>query len=244
MATLQQRAENRVHFDLNALKKTMGSTNTSSSNVTVVEGLRSSPKAAPMMGSGNASSQLPSDTRQRLEEMAASGSVSSAVRRYNSNNTAGNPRMNGRSSSTEGRLDPVQETAAGHRYGQHLTTSAHHHQAGRGSSQAVANKLARRESVPLSSGSSVPSSSPGQQQQQGGHAPTNISSSRERSLNLKNDHHHHHSAPITTQSGTVSPTNTNTVGGNMGGSSSYDLNHLDASKKVRPRSFWANWWRF
>ena len=236
--TLQQKAESRVHFDLNNLPKTVGAPRPpkqlplTSPNVTVVEGLRSvgQPVVEGLRNVGQPAvgrkqTTLPSDARQRLEEMANSARLDAGMRKYSvGSNIQSRIPTSSKSHATSPRResgDPVQELIA---------NRFNYPPSGVSQNNNNSKPPTRRESTPA-----MPSglSSNG----------NGLMSSRERSLNQKNSEPStplgvSSAPPSKTPSTVTTPTMppTNSVTG-----SALDL---DASKKVRPKSFWANWWRF
>ena len=237
----QQALNSRVQFDL---KKDASSVK-KVSNVSVVEGLRAANAVADSRLSSTGGrrgllqqqltgSALPSDTRQRLEEMATSGRKNLAAK-------------TGASSTGK---DPVQELIAS-RFAVNNNT-AYTNKSGTGTASSSANHMASKP--PIGRANSVHQ----QQQQQANNnrfrsnpalstaAPTTATGQtaltanpRERSLNLKNSsssdmaggdqHQQQHSSSPNLSSGS-----------NLG----QQLSINDPSKKVRPKSFWASWWRF
>ncbi len=228
-----------VHFDINTKGgggHATKSTNTAGpakkiSNVTVVEGLRTA-------GSGNGSaasgvrrgSQLPSDARQRLEEMASRSRAATASPRTSSsvagmggstpNLTSGPPKRGQEASDWMRAATAV----ANNNLGVKSSSSGLHHSS---------SSVSRRDS---SSGN-------------GGNV---------RDLNLKNSGGVGVSNPAVSppaptatevasnplmQLSEQSKLPTMSTGGSLSARHSVD-NTGDPSKKVRPRSFWANWWRF
>ncbi len=160
-------------------------------------------------------SQLPSDTRQRLEEMAASGgSVNKAIRKFNTNNNSRIPTKS---------PDPVQELIANRfNYPNRQNNNG----------KSVPN---RRE---------MPTVPPQQQQQQQQQVQTkrekslNARNSEDPVVTSNNNQNHHHSVPL---SSSQQQQQQHQVHSTPNNANSYD-NVID--RKVRPKpSFWA-FWRF
>lgn len=232
--TLSQQPNNRVQFDL---KKDSSSVK-KVSNVSVVEGLRAANAVADSRLSSTGGrrgllqqqltgSALPSDTRQRLEEMAMSD-------RKNLTN---------KSSATMAAKDPVQELIAS-RFSVNNNTSSK-----TATATAVASNIAAKP--PIGRAISASTHQQTNNNRFRSHATsagltsssttsTVASNTRERSLNLKNSntadpvfgdvsgnsHQQHSSSP------------------NLSTNNQSQLSINDPSKKVRPKSFWASWWRF